>query len=274
MPQLLKNPIAFSKILCVVFSLLASQLFFFTHEAAARSRRAKTPGGRTAVVVDERLSALRDAPDLSAPLLRRIGRGRSVAVTGARRASDGVTFYRVAVTRRTSGWMQSDALVTSGRAGDDERLLRLIRGSEEFDRIERARLFLDLFPSSRLRPAVLLLYADAAAQAAVRLTRDAARRLDDAEMRASDAPPHSYFLNFNGLDRYNRNGVRFVFDRATRQFDYDGAAWREIVRRHARSPEAAEARERLAALARRVALRAQRLSAIKITPTRFPTVDG
>ncbi|HEX8853109.1 MAG TPA: hypothetical protein VF754_06460, partial [Pyrinomonadaceae bacterium] len=150
----------------VVGALLVSQHFFFTPEAAAQRRRFSTVGGRTAVVVDERLSVLRAAPDLSATLLRRVGRGRTVAFAGARRAGDDASFCRVLVTRRTSGWMQCEALVLPGRAGEDERLLRLIRVSAEFERIERARIFLELFPASRLRPAVLLLYADAAAEAA------------------------------------------------------------------------------------------------------------
>lgn len=59
---------------------------------------------------------------------------------------------------------------------------------------------------------------------------------------AGGAPPASYFLNFSGLDRYNRSGVKFVFDPAKRELHYDGAAWREIVRRHPQSAEAAEAR--------------------------------
>jgi uncharacterized protein (DUF3084 family) len=54
--------------------------------------------------------------------------------------------------------------------------------------------------------------------------------------------------NQNGLDRYRRQGITFIFDRATRQFHYDGASWREIVRRYPRSPEAAEAQKRLDAL--------------------------
>ncbi|HEY9286328.1 MAG TPA: hypothetical protein VIP46_22945, partial [Pyrinomonadaceae bacterium] len=58
---------------------------------------------------------------------------------------------------------------------------------------------------------------------------------------------HSYFLNFNGLDRYSRQGVNFTFDRAGRRYAYDGACWREILRRHPRSLEAAQARARLAA---------------------------
>ena len=52
----------------------------------------------------------------------------------------------------------------------------------------------------------------------------------------------------NGLDRYNRQSVTFTFDRATKQFHYDGAAWREILRKYPDSPEAAEAKQRLATL--------------------------
>ena len=68
-------------------------------------------------------------------------------------------------------------------------------------------------------------------------------------MTAGGAPEFSYFMNFNELDRYNRQGIGFVFDPATKQFHYDGAAWREIVRRHPQSPEAVEARKRLGATA-------------------------
>ena len=145
--------------------------------------------------------------------------------------------------------MQSDAVISTARKDDDERLLRLIRGSEDFDRLARARIFLDLFPKSPLRPAVLMLYAEAAEEAANRLSRDAARRLDAHEMKAGGAPDYSYFLNYNGLDRYNRQGVSFVFDRAAKRFYYDGAAWREIVRRYPQSAEAEAARKRLEALA-------------------------
>jgi hypothetical protein len=212
----------------------------------ARKKRRPPPPGRAAVVVDERLAALRDAPELSANLLRRLGRGRFVSVTGERASREGVTFYRVSVTRRTSGWIQSDAVVRPARAGDDERLLRLIRGSEEFDRLARARIFLDAFPRSPSRPAVLLIFGDAAEDAAAKLSREARRRLDTREMEAGGAPFASYFLNFSGLDRYDRGGVKFVFDPAKRELRYEGAAWREILRRYPRSAEASEARKRLA----------------------------
>jgi hypothetical protein len=215
----------------------------------AQRRINAPPGGQRAVVVDERLAALRDEPDFSARLVQRMSRGRMVAILGMKRAPGGVSFYRVAVTRRTRGWLQSEAVVSPTRAGDDERLLRLIRGSEDFDRIVRARIFLDLFTRSPLRPTVLMLYAEAAEAAASRLSREAVRRLDEREMAAGGAPVFSYFLNYNGLDRYNRQGISFVYDRTAKQFHYDGESWREILRRYPRSPEAVEARKRLDSLA-------------------------
>jgi len=47
------------------------------------------------------------------------------------------------------------------------------------------------------------------------------------------------------LDRYNRQGVLFTFDRDVKRFHYDGAAWREIVQRYPNSAEADEARKKL-----------------------------
>ncbi|MGI8896774.1 MAG: hypothetical protein ACR2IB_00140 [Pyrinomonadaceae bacterium] len=203
-------------------------------------------GRRIGIVVDERLSVLRASPDLSGKLQRRIGRGRPVNITGQHRSRDGVLYYSVKVTRRTRGWVQKEAIIVPRRAGDDERLLRLINASAEFERVARARIFLNAFPHSPLRPRVLLLLGDAAEQAAVRLSHDASRRLSTDEMQANGAPVFSYYLNYGGLDRYNRQGVRFAYDRDQRKFHYEGASWREIIRRYPRSPEAAQARARLA----------------------------
>lgn len=228
-------------------SALTALALLFAPAAESKGKRKAPPGGSVAVVVDERLAALRESPGLSAGLLQRLGRGRYVAVTGERRSREGITFLRVAVTSRTSGWVQSEAVVRPARAGEDARLLRLIRGSEEFDRLARAQIFLEAFARSPLRPAVLLLLGDAAEAAAARLTREAARRLDAREMEAGGAPLQSYFLNYAGLDRYRRLGVVFDFDPAAKRFRYDGAAFREILRRHPHSPEAAEARSRLQA---------------------------
>lgn len=232
----------FGAFLCVLLAFVCAASF--PEVALAKGRRVPS-GGQRAVVVDERLAALRDAPDLSAALLQRLGRGRMVAITGARRVRGGLLFYRVAVTSRTSGWVQSEALASPARAGDDERLVRLIRGSEDFDLIERAHIFLDLFPRSGHRPAVLLLFGNAAEEAAVKLSRDAARRLDEKEMRGGGAPAYTYFMNYNGLDRYRRQGIAFLFDERTRQFHYNGESWRELVRRYPRSAEVTEARKRL-----------------------------
>jgi hypothetical protein len=204
------------------------------------------PGGHLAVVADERLAALRSTPEPSARLLRRLSRGRFVSIRGSNRNRDGLLFYQVVVTRRTSGWLQSEAVVSSWRSGDDDRLLRLLDGADEFDRVARAKIFLNLFPRSSLRPKVLLIYGDAAEEAAAKLSREAERRFERRELPAGGAPEFSYYLNHSGLDRYNRQGVTFTFDRAAKKFHYEGWAWREIVRRYPNSSEAAEAQKRLA----------------------------
>jgi len=211
------------------------------------------PGGHLAVVADERLAALRSQPDPSARLLRRISRGRFVSIRGSRRSHDGLLFYQVAVTRRTLGWLQSDAVVSAWRPGDDHRLLRLLDSADEFDRVARAKIFLDLFPRSPLRSKVLLIYGDAAEEAAVRLSREAERRFERRELPGTGAPEFSYYLNYSSLDRYNRQGVIFTFDRAAKKFHYEGWAWREIARRYPRSAEAAEAQKRLTLLTKKLA---------------------
>ena len=223
----------------------AFALLLTTSAVHAQRRRRPPAGGSAAVVVDERLAALRDAPGPTANLIRRLGRGRLVAVAGER-ASGGVTYLRVLLSSRTGGWLQSEAVARPSRAGDDARQLRLVRGSADFDRLARARLLLESFPRSALRPSALLVFGDAAAESAERLTREARRRLDPAEMQAGGAPLDSYFLNYNGLDRYRRLGVVFDFDPASKSYRYDGAAFREILRRHPHAPEAEEARKRLA----------------------------
>jgi hypothetical protein len=231
-----------SRFFSIALVTVAAVTFLSTSANAQRRSH-----GRTGIVVDERLSVLRASPDLSGKLLRRIGRGRTVSITGQNRSRDGVLFYSVVVTRRTRGWLQREAVIVPRRENDDERLLRLINASADFDRLARARIFLDAFPRSPLRPRVLLLFGDAAEQAAVKLSQDASRRLNVDEMQANAAPVFSYSLNYVGLDRYNRQGIRFAFDRDQRKFHYAGASWREIIRRYPRSPEAAQARSRLAA---------------------------
>ena len=229
------------------FSSVFLCLLFLSLPVTPLAKRRAPAGGRAAIVVDERLSALRATPEFSGRLLRRMGRGALVAVRGEKRSRDGVIFYRVNINSRTSGWIQREAVVSPSRAGDDDRLRRLIKASEDFDRIARARIFLDNFKFSEFRPEVLMIYAQAAEDIAGRLSRDASRRLNETEMAVGGAPAFSYYLNFNGLDRYNRQGVAFVFDAGAKKFRYDGEGWQELVHRYPRSPEAVEARKRLAA---------------------------
>ena len=228
---------ALSLLLCLQYS-----------QSTALAKKRVPPGGRIAVVIDERLSALRTAPDITAKLIERLSRGHLVSIRGERTTADGLKFYRVALSSRTFGWVQSDAVVVPWRAGDDRRLLTLIENSDEFDRIVRAKTFLDAFPQSLLRPRVLTMYATEAEETAEKLTRDAGRRFAKNELPPVGAPEFSYYLNYNGLDRYNREGITFLFDRATKKFSYDGAAWREILKKYPTSSEAVEARKHLDAL--------------------------
>ena len=217
-------------------------LFLFLPNTIIAQQRKPPAGGRLAIVVDERLAALRATPQLNGRLVRRLGRGRMVAVRSQKTSADGITFLLVNVTSRTHGWIQREAVISPTRAGDDQKLLSLIERSQGFDRIVRARIFLDHFPRSALRPGVLLLLGDTAEQLAVRLSAEASRRLNE---NVGDVPEFSYYLNHTGLDRYNRQGITFVFDKTTKRFHYDGAAWRELIRRYQRSSQAADAKKRL-----------------------------
>lgn len=199
-------------------------------------------GGRLAVIVDERLAALRATPQLSGKLVRRLSRGRLVAVRSLKTNADGITFLLVNVSTRTHGWIQREAVVSPSRSGDDRRLLTLIQRSNGFDCITRARILLDHFPRSPVRPEVLLLLGDTAEELAAKLSLDAARRLKE---DLGDAPEFSYYQNYTGLDRYNRQRVNFVFNESTNRFHYDGTAWRELIRVYPRSSAAREARKRL-----------------------------
>ena len=220
---------------------LAFFLLLFIPFTTLAQKQKPPAGGRLAIVVDERLAAVRATPQLTGRLVRRLGRGRLVAIRSMRSGSDGVTFFLVNVSSRTHGWIQRESVVSPSRTGDDRRLLDLIHSSEGFDRISRARIFLDHFARSPMRPEVLLLLGDTAEDAAEKLSRSALRRMN----HLGNAPEFAYYLNYTGLDRYNRLRITFVFDQSTKRFHYDGAAWREVIRRYPKSREAPEARKRL-----------------------------
>lgn len=208
--------------------------------AAARSGEV----GQTAAVIDETLSVLREKPSLYSPAIQRMHRGRRIQILGTAEA-DGVKFYRVTAPPSNFGWVQADAVFGKFRTGDEERLARLVQASSGFEQIEIAVEFFNMFPDSKLRPSILLLFGDLLEDAAVRLSKDAASRLKRSEMAATGAPLHSYYLNFVSLDRYRKLGVTFLFDSAAKVFHYNGASWTEIVAKFPKSSEAVEAQKRL-----------------------------
>jgi hypothetical protein len=223
---------------------------------APASPRAKEIG-QTAVVLDETLSVLRPTPSLFAEPVQRMRRGREVKILAVTEA-DGVKFFKITAEPKNYGWVQSDSVFGKFRPEDEERLAKLVQASSSFDQIELAAFYFALYPESKFSPAILLLFGDLCQETAVRLSRDATSRLDRREMAASGAPLHSYYLNFNMLDRYRKLGITFRFNPETKTYYYDGASWRKLLEKFGSSPEAAEARKRLDAINLRVSSAGQK----------------
>jgi hypothetical protein len=209
-----------------------------------QARRGRYVPGQRAVIIDERLSALRTRPEVKAPIIQRLRRGHVVGILGAA-PNTNPRFLRVAVTRYTRGWMMAEALVRAGRAEDAERLMKLIdETTDDFVRARLARLCADEFRHTSTAPRALLALGQAAERAAERLTREAGRRAGDEDPGAG-LSKRDYLLNDASLDRYNRAGITFDYDEAADRIIYDGAAYRELLRKHPRSAEAKEAQQRL-----------------------------
>ena len=209
------------------------------------------PDGRVrfvkAFVVDDRLSPLRRDANSKAEVIQRLRLGRSLYILEMRGATDNEpAFLRVAVTRRTRGWIHHAAIAVPGRAGEDARVIDMIVAMRDgLDRITLCKLFLDRFPRSPLIPRALLLMAEEADRAASALATRAHRRIQDSG--SESVSQYELYLNDPGLDRYNRLRITFDFNETTGRYAYDGRAYREILRRFPRSPEAVQARARLEA---------------------------
>lgn len=213
--------------------------------AEAQTRRKSSTPGQRAVIVDERLSALRTRPDVKAPLEQRLRRGRVVGILGAKKSKEGESFLRVSVTRNTRGWVLAEAVVKAGSAADAERLLKLVEDSDDdFVKARLARLCADEFRATPAAPRCLLKLGETAERVADRLTRDAKRRVGNEEPSAG-LSKRDYFLNFVGLDRYNRIGVLFEFDATAERIVYDGEAYRELAKRYPKSSEVQTAKDKL-----------------------------
>lgn len=205
------------------------------------------------VVVDERLSLLRDEPGFYGKVIQRMRTGRVVSITASKEV-EGITFYKVLLPPEGFGWVQAQAVIGKYRRGDEERLLALIQASEGFEQIERAMIYYDNFTKSPLRPPILLLLGDLIEEAAIKISEEATKKLDNREMAASGAPLRSFYLSYNGLDRYKRLGIRFLFNFNTKTFHYEGAAWKEIVEKFPKSAEVEEAQKRLDSLKEKMAM--------------------
>jgi hypothetical protein len=198
-----------------------------------------------AVVFDERISALRAQPDLKAPFRQRLRRGRVVGILGATKNKSGARFLRVAISRNTRGWVLADAVARRGNLADAERLLGLIgETKDDFTKIRLARLYADEYRATKFAPRALLILGKAAEGVADRMTREAKRRMGDEES-IGGLKRRFYFMNYAGLDRYNRIGVTFDYDEQEDRMIYDGKAYHELLRRYPHSGEAMEARQLL-----------------------------
>ncbi len=217
-------------------------------QAQHRARRSQHVPGQRAVIVDDRLAALRTAPDVRAALMQRLSRGRIVGILKTTATKGGPQWHQVYLTRRTRGWMLAEALARSGRAEDAARLLKLIEETkDDFNRAKLARLCADEFRATPSAPRALLLLGEAAEAASKKLTLAARRRTgDDGEPEADalTARPaarlsrREYLLSHAGLDRWNRAGMTFDYDPANDRIVYDGAAYRELARKYPKSKEA------------------------------------
>ena len=204
--------------------------------------------GQSAIVVDETLSVLRKEPSLFSEPVHRMQRGRKIQILGVTEA-DGVKFYKVTAPPTSFGWVQADAVFGKFRPADEERFAKLVQATDGYDQIEMATQFFEMYPDSRFKPQVLMLFGDLLEEVAAKLSKDANSRLRRPEMAASAAPMHSYFLNFVSLDRYRKLGIIFLFNSTAKAFHYNGASWKEIVTKFPKSPEAVEAQKRLDNLA-------------------------
>ncbi len=233
-------------LIALVFSF-APYVFAQKRTSAARPKPSavKSPEiGQSAIVIDETLAVLRKTPSLFSASVHRMSRGRRVQIQGAAEG-DGVKFYKVIVPPTNFGWVQADAVFGKFRPVDEKRLADLVQAADGFEQIEIAGEFFKLYPDSRFKPSLLLLYGDLLEEIASVLSRNANSRLSRKEMAASGAPLHSYYLNFNMLDRYRKLGVIYTFNSATKLFHYNGSSWNEIVSMFPGSSEAVEAQKRL-----------------------------
>lgn len=230
--------------------LCAVSLFFVATSAQTFpiKKRKTTIVGVRAVVYDERLSALRIKPDIKSPIIQRLHRDREVGIIGKPvKVKGGPIFQPVMVSRNTRGWVIADALSLPQRGRDAARMMNLIdETKDDFNRARLARLCADQYRGNVVAAKALLKLGEATEHAAIRLSRDAKKRIGELDEELDkNLSQRDYMLNYVGLDRYNKIGATFDYDEASGNLIYDGGAYQEISKKYPRSPEAVTAHERL-----------------------------
>ncbi|MCC6744678.1 MAG: hypothetical protein IT175_12540 [Acidobacteria bacterium] len=161
---------------------------------------------RRAYVIDSDLAVLRREPGLRSGILKRLRHGRMIAIVERPVSVDGVAWVRVAVTRRTRGWLPVSAIASPNDRDGEARLSSRIAQTDGFSRLELTRLTIDHFP--RLREQAALAFEEEARRAASALTERAARRFAYVRLSGMDELRVRMLLDPH-LDRYIRLGVRF-----------------------------------------------------------------
>jgi hypothetical protein len=162
-----------------------------------------------AYVIDDRLAVLRTSPRFGAPIAKRLRPGRMVAILQRTQDQNGLEWVRVAVTRRTRGWILRLAIAVPGRTEDEQRLAGRLSLTSGFERLRIARVALDHFREVQTLAASAF-DAEAAAAAEALSSRLAAR--DDIQPDTPPAVARALLLSDPTLDRYVRLGVVFDVD--------------------------------------------------------------
>src|SRR6185295_657352 len=135
---------------------------------------------------------------------------------------------------------------TRGSAGEDQRIMKLIEGtSDGLERIALCRILIERFGQSPLVPRALLIMGDEGERAAETLTQRARKRVGEAAGASAISGLRDLYLNDSTLDRYSKLRIVFDFNEQTREYIYDGKAYRDLVSRSPHSEEALLARQRL-----------------------------
>lgn len=242
--------VCLSKIASLLFVLcLASITLAQSAEPSATENRLRF---LRAFVVDERLNALRKEADLQSPVLRRVSLARPVYVIEAKTVKNGqAKFYRVAISRRTRGWIHEAAIAIPGRVGEDARLLDLITESYAekenltsiTERLILCKLFSEKFVNSKFLPEVLLTLGQDAERIAALLNKTPPKHLNALQQAEKSTLKTAYlradlrdiYLSDPRLDRYSRLGIHFEYLPKSNEFIYNGQAYQQIVRRFAKS---------------------------------------